>query len=91
MSLTPLAAMVRKDLQLFFSDKRSVIVSRVSTNARFRIECAGGVPDGLSPYLCAKSYFGEWGVGARNAGEPEARQGLSWLEPSSDIRLFRNG
>src|SRR5256885_2010916 len=29
MSLTPLAAMVRKDLQLFFSDKRSVIVSFV--------------------------------------------------------------
>lgn len=48
------------------------VVSRVSTNARFRIECAGGVPEGLSPYLCAKSYFGEWGVGARAAGEPEA-------------------
>jgi ABC-2 type transport system permease protein len=29
MSLTPLAAMVRKDLQLFFSDRRSVIVSFV--------------------------------------------------------------
>jgi ABC-2 type transport system permease protein len=29
MTLTPLAAMVRKDLQLFFSDKRSVIVSFV--------------------------------------------------------------
>ena len=29
MSLTPLVAMVRKDLQLFFSDRRSVIVSFV--------------------------------------------------------------
>jgi ABC-2 type transport system permease protein len=29
MALTPLLAMVRKDLQLFFSDRRSVIVSFV--------------------------------------------------------------
>jgi hypothetical protein len=35
------------------------VVSRVSTNARFTIECAGGVPDGLPAALCAKGYFGE--------------------------------
>src|SRR4051812_24550556 len=48
------------------------VVSRVSTNARFHIECAGGVPDGLAPDLCVKGYFGEFGPLARTAGEPEA-------------------
>jgi hypothetical protein len=48
------------------------VISRVSTNARFRIECAGGVPEGLSPYLCAKGYFTEVGWAFRHAGEPEA-------------------
>ncbi|ADP82142.1 phosphotransferase family protein [Pseudofrankia inefficax] len=47
------------------------VVSRVSTNARFRVECAGGTPDGLSPYLCAKGYFGDVGRPARPAGVPE--------------------
>jgi hypothetical protein len=35
------------------------VVSRVSTNARFTIECAGPVPEGLPLALCAKGYFGE--------------------------------
>lgn len=48
------------------------VVSRVSTNARFSIECAKGVPEGLSPHLCVKGYFGEWGALARTAGVPEA-------------------
>ena len=48
------------------------VISRVSTNARFTIECAGGVPDGLSPNLCVKGYFGELGALSREAGEPEA-------------------
>lgn len=48
-------------------------VSRVSTNARFRIECAGGLPPGLSPDLCVKGYFGDVGALARHAGGPEAR------------------
>lgn len=48
------------------------VISRVSTNARFRIDCAGGVPDGLSPHLCAKGYFTEVGWMFRHAGEPEA-------------------
>jgi len=49
------------------------VVSRVSTNARFQIECAGGVPDGLSPYLCVKGYFTDAGRISRQAGEPEVR------------------
>lgn len=47
-------------------------ISRVATNARFRIECAGGVPEGLSPDLCAKGYFTEYGKPYRHAGVPEA-------------------
>jgi hypothetical protein len=49
------------------------VVSRLSTNARFRIDCAGGVPDGLSPHLCAKGYFTEAGRAFRHVGEAEAR------------------
>ena len=41
------------------------IVERVSTNARFRIECEPEVPAGLSPALCAKGYFSEAGRGQR--------------------------
>jgi Phosphotransferase enzyme family len=48
------------------------IVERVSTNARFTIECAGGVPDGLSEALCVKGYFSDKGREARHVGEREA-------------------
>jgi Phosphotransferase enzyme family len=48
------------------------VISRVSTNARFHIECAGGVPEGLSPDLCGKGYFTEVGRAFRHVGEPEA-------------------
>jgi hypothetical protein len=48
------------------------VISRISTNARFRIECAGGTPDGLSPDLCAKGYFSEAGRAFRHVGEAEA-------------------
>ncbi|MDG2306734.1 MAG: phosphotransferase [Candidatus Binatia bacterium] len=48
------------------------VVSRITTNARFRIECAGGVPDGLSPALCVKGYFNELGRALRFVGVPEA-------------------
>jgi Phosphotransferase enzyme family len=48
------------------------LVSRVSMNARFRIECADGVPAGLSPDLCGKGYFGEAGKAFRHVGESEA-------------------
>lgn len=51
---------------------RGPVVSRVSTNLRFRIECADGVPDGLPPDLCAKSYFSEVGWPGRRTGIIEA-------------------
>jgi Phosphotransferase enzyme family len=51
---------------------RGPVVSRVSTNIRFRIECADGVPDGLAPGLCAKCYFTEVGWPARRTGIIEA-------------------
>jgi hypothetical protein len=49
------------------------VISRISTNARFRIECGGGTPDGLSPDLCGKGYFTEVGRAFRHVGEAEAR------------------
>jgi hypothetical protein len=47
-------------------------VTRVATNARFRIECKGGLPPGLPAELCAKGYYAEAGQMFRHAGEPEA-------------------
>lgn len=44
------------------------VISRVSTNARFRIDRA----DGSSQQLCLKGYFNEVGRMFRHAGEPEA-------------------
>jgi phosphotransferase family enzyme len=57
------------------SATRGPIVSRVSTNARFRIACADPLPDGLPAHLCIKGYFSdcsESAVLSRAAGEPEA-------------------
>jgi Phosphotransferase enzyme family len=51
---------------------RGPVVERLSTNARFRIECTPDVPEGLSPTLCVKGYFSEQGWSSRQAGEPEA-------------------
>jgi Phosphotransferase enzyme family len=48
------------------------VISRVSTNARFHIECAGGMPAGLSSNLCGKGYFTDVGRAFRHVGEPEA-------------------
>jgi Phosphotransferase enzyme family len=48
------------------------VVDRISTNARFSIECAGGVPEGLSSNLCVKGYFNEIGRAAPYIGAPEA-------------------
>ena len=51
------------------------VVSRVSTNARFCIECRDGVPPGLPPDLCVKGYFADCSEDAatsRTAGVPEA-------------------
>ena len=44
------------------------VVDRISTNARFSIECT----DGLSLNLCVKGYFSEIGRTARYVGAPEA-------------------
>jgi hypothetical protein len=52
---------------------RGPVVERVSTNARFHIECTPEVPPGLSPDLCVKGYFSEQGRALGPAGEPEAR------------------
>jgi Phosphotransferase enzyme family len=48
------------------------VVSRVSTNARFQIECAGRLPAGLSPHLCVKGYFSDAQRPYRHVGESEA-------------------
>jgi hypothetical protein len=47
------------------------VVSRIATNARFRIECEGGVPSGLPSHLCAKGYFSPDGWGARHTSRFE--------------------
>jgi hypothetical protein len=51
------------------SVERGPVVSRVSTNARFRIECAEALPEGLPPELCIKGYFNNPAAG--RAGIPE--------------------
>jgi hypothetical protein len=51
---------------------RGPVVERLSTNARFHIECSPDVPAGLSPDLCVKGYFSEQGRALGAAGEPEA-------------------
>jgi hypothetical protein len=45
---------------------------RVSTNVPFHIECAGGLPEGLSADLWGKGYFAEAARPYQSAGEPEA-------------------
>jgi hypothetical protein len=65
------------------------IDTRISTNARFTIECAGGVPDGLSPDLCVKGYFGEAGKPYAHIGEPEARFYATLAEPIG-VRTLRS-
>jgi hypothetical protein len=48
------------------------VMTRISTNAFFQIECAGGLPEGLPANLCAKGYFTDTGNSAyRTAGESE--------------------
>ncbi len=49
------------------------VMTRISTNAFFRIDCDGGRPAGLPADLCAKGYFSDTGTAAyRSAGESEA-------------------
>ena len=42
------------------------VVDRISTNARFIIQCADAAPDELAPALCVKGYFNEIGRAARH-------------------------
>ena len=67
---------------------RGPVVSRVSTNARFSIECDGGLPEGLSPDLCVKGYFTDAGRPSRQAGEPEACFYRD-LGPATGVRTLR--
>jgi hypothetical protein len=49
------------------------VMTRISTNAFFQIECAGTPPAGLPTNLCAKGYFTDTGNSAyRAAGESES-------------------
>ena len=64
------------------------VIRRVSIVAFFRIECAGGVPDGLSPNLVAKGYFGETLRHVRHVGEPEAHFYRELATPSG-LRSLR--
>jgi hypothetical protein len=64
------------------------VVSRVSTNARFRMTPAEPLPDGVPPTLCLKGYFGSFGSLARSAGIPEAHFYRD-LEPSLTVRTLR--
>jgi hypothetical protein len=68
---------------------RGPIVSRVSTNARFRIECSGDPPAGLSPHLCAKGYFAENQRPYRHVGESEACF-YRHLAETSGVRTLRS-
>lgn len=56
--------------------------TRISTNAFFRIETKGPLPDGMPADLCGKGYFtdtGNWDY--RAAGEPEAAFYRDMVEP----------
>ncbi|NKQ54000.1 phosphotransferase [Amycolatopsis sp. K13G38] len=65
------------------------VVSRMSTNARFRIECAGGVPEGLSPDLCGKGYFTEQAWPARHTGRFEVSFYRDVAKPTG-VRTLRS-
>jgi len=67
---------------------RGPIVSRVSTNARFSIGCRNGVPNGLSPALCAKGYFAKDQQDLAWVGEPEARF-YATIADATGVRTLR--
>ncbi len=68
---------------------RGPVVDRVSTNARFTIECEGGVPEGLSSHLCVKGYFNEIGHTVRRFCESEAFFYRD-LAPATGVRTLRS-
>ncbi len=66
------------------------VVARVSTNARFRIECEGDLPPGMTCDLCIKGYFAdcsETASASRTAGVPEALF-YQHLAPTSGVRTL---
>jgi hypothetical protein len=63
-----------------------LVVSRVSTNVRFRIECEGGLPQGLPAELCIKGYFDNPAAG--RAGIPETHFYRDLAE-STGVRTLR--
>lgn len=64
------------------------VVDRISTNARFRIDCAGEPPDDLPVHLCVKGYFNDFGRLARSVGEFEAAFYRDLAGPSA-VRTLR--
>ena len=62
------------------------VVERVCTNARFSIECDGGMPSGLSPDLCAKGFFAEAmrGSGPR-ASRKRSSTGICSVDPDAHL------
>ena len=73
------------------------VVDRISTNARFSIECAGGVPDGLSPALVCQGLLQRnrpCGPLCRRAGSrflPRPRRGDRGAHAAQRVRRHRPG
>ena len=57
------------------------VVERVSTNARFLIECADPVPPGLPSALCVKGYFRRPVERAAPPASPRRASTATWLPP----------
>jgi hypothetical protein len=67
------------------SVERGPVVERLSTNARFTIECDADA--GVPQRLCIKGYFGEAGRQIKFVGEPEASFYRD-LAPSTGVRTL---
>ncbi len=65
------------------------VVERLCTNARFEIECADGIPEGLAPALCTQG-FGESSRAIVHVGEPEARFYAVLPKPPACTRCGRS-
>jgi hypothetical protein len=65
------------------------VVDRISTNARFVIQCADDVPDDLPQALCVKGYFNDIGRAAREIGAPEAYF-YRYIAAQTPVRTLRS-
>ena len=63
------------------------LLGPAGASSRWRVLCAGGVPEGLSPHLCIKGYFGEEGAPYAHIGEGEARFIAKWSRGSQAREL----